>query len=103
MRRRNYTPGPWFVATGCSWRRILNDEQKEVIIPTNSRADGHPDLRGGCDGKGQANMTLAAAAPELLEALEPFANYACSDWMTHQHCHNCAAKRAIAKAHGDSV
>ena len=34
---------------------------------------------------------------ELLEALKPFANFACDDWEVHG-CYNCIAKQAIKKA-----
>lgn len=64
-----HTPGPWYVADGCSWRRILQvGTDTEVIVPTNSITDGHPDLTAE-PGKREANLTLAAAAPDLLEAL----------------------------------
>ena len=39
------TPGPWFVATGCSWRRILQQGTDDgVVLPTNHPHDHHPDL-----------------------------------------------------------
>ena len=39
---------PWFLATGCSWRRILQEHTDEpVIMPTNHPRDGHLDLAGG--------------------------------------------------------
>lgn len=59
------TPGPWFVATGCSWRRILADRSNDpVIVPTNHPLDHHPDLAAR-----QQELTLAAASPELLVSL----------------------------------
>lgn len=59
------TPGPWFVATGCSWRRILTEPFDEpVIVPSNHPHDGHPDLSAhGSD------LELSAASPELLVSL----------------------------------
>lgn len=39
---------------------------------------------------------VMVAAPELLEALRPFANYACD-------CHNCRARAAVAKATGSAA
>jgi hypothetical protein len=39
------------------------------------------------------------AAPDLLEALRPFANYACDEpHVDEPECHNCRARAAIARA-----
>jgi hypothetical protein len=49
----------------------------------------------------EAVVRLMMAAPDLIAALRPFANYACelpSD--VRCECHNCAAKAAIARAEG---
>lgn len=45
------TPGPWFLATGCSWRRILTEGSREDVVcqPTNHHTDKHPDLSGDED------------------------------------------------------
>jgi len=65
LKFTNIMPGPWFVATGCSWRRILTETfDKPVIVPSNHHFDGHPDLAAG----GQ-DLELAAASPELLVSL----------------------------------
>ena len=64
-----FTEGPWWVATGSSWRRIrshyTSGQDVEVISPCRA-SDGHPDLtcQGGEDLA--SNLTLAAAAPSLL-------------------------------------
>lgn len=61
----NIKPGPWFVATGCSWRRILTETFDEpVILPTNHHMDNHPDLAARNE-----ELNLAAASPELLVSL----------------------------------
>lgn len=46
------------------------------------------------DAENKANARLIAAAPDLLEALRPFAQFACGCG----ECHNCIAQAAIAKA-----
>lgn len=48
-----------------------------------------------------ANARLIAAAPELLEALKPFAQFACdTPHVNEPECQNCKARAAIAKAFG---
>lgn len=48
-----------------------------------------------------ANANLIAAAPYLLEALKPFANYACElETGETCDCHNCRARDAITRAIG---
>jgi hypothetical protein len=49
----------------------------------------------GVVGESEANARLIAAAPDLLDALRPFANYACD---VPCECHNCRARAAIARA-----
>jgi hypothetical protein len=58
------------------------------------------------DAEITANARLIAAAPDLLEALRPFANYACDPpcpGAPVHWCHNCIARVAIAKAEGTEV
>lgn len=67
------TPGEWQIQDGCSWRRIGTAfHDGDVLCPTNSRTDGHPDLVAD-DGKLYANLKLIVAAvnalPELLASL----------------------------------
>ena len=65
------TPGPWELATSCSWRRIVTTHGRAVIVPTIQRSDNHPDLDCGTD---YVNAELAVAAvnalPELLAEVE---------------------------------
>ena len=75
----------------------------------NGYCDGGYDriaLFGGCQvtvpfEESNGNLEFACKAvnmhDELVEALEPFANFACDDWETHG-CFNCIAKRAFTKA-----
>lgn len=65
LQYANIKPGPWFVATGCSWRRILSGSADEpIIVPTNHPTDHHPDLSARNE-----ELKLAAASPELLVSL----------------------------------
>lgn len=51
----------------------------------------------------EANGDLIAAAPELLDALRPFANFACEKpHVSEPLCYNCIARAAISKAEGKS-
>ena len=65
------TPGPWELATSCSWRRIVTTHGRAVIVPTIQRSDNHPDLDCGTD---YVNAELAVAAvnalPKLLAEVE---------------------------------
>lgn len=60
------TPGPWELATSCSWRRIVTTHGRAVIVPTIQRSDNHPDLDCGTD---YVNAELAVAAVNALPAL----------------------------------
>ncbi len=68
------TQTPWELQDGCSWRRIgTQGHDGNVLHPTNSRTDNHPDL--GC-GRGEslyANLMLIVEAvnalPDLLAVL----------------------------------
>ena len=65
------TPGPWQIATSCSYRRIVNDRMSPVCVPTVQSADGHPDLyfpNGGVNGP-DARL-IAAAGTAAQEARE---------------------------------
>lgn len=73
LRASGFTPGPWYVADGSSWRRIRSDwrsgQHVEVITPTKQN-DGHPDLSCARGHDRMANLGLAAAAPALLDYCE---------------------------------
>jgi len=100
-----HTPGPWLVATSNSWRRIVNSRGLEVCTPTLQHSDKHPDLcfpNGGAEG---ADARLIAAAPELLEALQPFVTRNSSEESITLVLNTSDVKRAraaIAKATGVS-
>ena len=96
-RERKYTPGPWKFVKG------------KFNGGAGSSVSGIGSIRCGSEGfyiceiedadEHEANANLIKASPDLFEALEPFANFACDEWETHG-CFNCIAKRAIAKATG---
>lgn len=69
------TPGPWEIHDSCSWRRIGTARHDgNVLCPTNSRTDNHPDLTAGRGEDLQANLGLIVGAvnalPQLLAAIE---------------------------------
>lgn len=69
------TPGPWEIHDSCSWRRIGTARHDgNVLCPTNSRTDNHPDLTAGRGEDLQANLGLIVGAvnalPQLLDAIE---------------------------------
>lgn len=93
-----HTPGPW--VAGLAARNPYPDPPGDKWSIQAAMgwwvADIYPYVRGCQDcSETRANARLIAAAPELLEALKPFANYACDPPCG---CHNCKARAAIAKA-----
>jgi len=91
-----FTPGPWVVDP---------DDRPDMEWNNHIISATHPHLTicfmshdgDGINEHGEANARLIAAAPDLLEALRPFANFACDEPCD---CHNCRARAAIAKALG---
>ena len=70
MSEAKHTPGPWMIATSCSYRRVISESDTPVAVPIVQHSDGHPDIyfpNGGEDGP---DAHLIAAAPDLLAALE---------------------------------
>lgn len=56
---------PLMVATGCSWRRILQRSGKPVMVPTNAGGTGYPTLDIADD-----MAQLMAASPQLMVAVK---------------------------------
>ena len=64
------TPGPWFLADGCSWRRILTERHEPVCVPTIIDSDNHPDLLlHGPKGMHDNGPLIAACSPDVILAL----------------------------------
>ena len=96
-----HTPGPWGMETVQTSVGICHKvgpfpstgylKSNHACIYVDGRASG------GDSNADEllANARLIAAAPDLLEALRPFANYACEGPC---HCNNCCARDAIARA-----
>ena len=77
---------------------------KKLIAQVSART---PDGRGypspETQGEALANARLMIASKDLLEALRPFANYACDVPCDPCDCHNCAARAAIKLAEEGEV
>lgn len=67
-----HTPGPWEWWTSNSWRRLRSNpadgRDVGVVVPFVAR-DGHPDLEVSA-----ADMSLIAAAPDLLALAKQYAS-----------------------------
>jgi hypothetical protein len=70
MSDTKFTPGPWMIATSCSYRRIVSRSGEGVCEPITQCSDGHPDLHFRNGGFTGPDAHLIAAAPDLYEALE---------------------------------
>jgi hypothetical protein len=57
--------GEWMLATSCSWRRVLTQDGRPVIVPTTQRSDNHPDMECGPD---YVNAELSIAAVNYLRS-----------------------------------
>jgi hypothetical protein len=90
-----HTPGPWAVeelSDGIAFGRGRVDGSLETIISFVSTKDYHPSAHA----RYLADFTLAASAPDLLEALEAMV---LNDRHTYRDCHK-RALAAISRAHG---
>lgn len=97
MSNAKHTPGPW------EWEE--DDTGSMFLVSRSSIYGVLAVFVRGRDDYGilvsPFDAQLIAAAPELLEALDPFAQFACSPPGECQ-CHNCRARDIVAKAKGDS-
>lgn len=84
-----FTPGPWLIATSCSWRRIVSESGNPVCAPTIQRSDNHPDLHFPNGGESGPDAHLIASAPELYAALDE----AVKDLVAYQVNSRIAAKK----------
>lgn len=97
MNNAKHTPGPW--------EKYRTDKypNRPFQIMGNGKKNGPPIaeiiLWDTNTDEARANLNLIAAAPDLLEALDPFAKFACSP-PGECECFNCIARAAIAKAEG---
>jgi hypothetical protein len=98
-----FTPGPWIVATSCSWRRIINARGDGVCVPTIQHSDNHPDLHFPNGGESGPDARLIAAAPELYEALSAALLVLGGQDMTKQSLISAleSGTAALAKARGE--
>ena len=99
----NHTPGPWTVGCPAKTHYIMTGGHTVVAALPHDRGNGSHYVIDN-DSERKANASLIAAAPELLEALELFANLdrnVPSDrwWIETTWCEQ--ARKAIAKAKGE--
>lgn len=96
MSKQQHTPGPWLLATSCSWRRFVSERGEAVVTPTIQHSDNHPDLIVS-----RADAALIEAAPELLEALQELHDAALEDMRMYDiSALGKQVRAAIAKATG---
>jgi hypothetical protein len=92
MSETKFTPGPWFPSeTKMGKGKVVDDKGFSVA---NCSASTY--------AQQNVDSHLIAAAPELYEALEPFASFACDEpHVGEPECNNCKARAALAKARGE--
>jgi hypothetical protein len=86
-----FTPGAWRANFG-EVIKVVDSDGATIAMVTNLNLRGRRSA-----SEVAANAHLLAASPALLEALRPFANYACDEPC---ECHNCRARAAITQAVG---
>lgn len=86
-------PGPWGVEFTCGCRVVTHDGES-LPISAGLRCSRH-DTKPACGGF----LTREESAADLLEALRPFAKFACNP-PCEGPCNNCRARTAIEKATG---
>jgi hypothetical protein len=95
----SHTPGPWTVdrwADGQGGRGISIKDGDGLCIANMVGQLDDSEMK-----KARLIVLAVNAHKGLLEALRPFANYACElKGGETCDCHNCAARAAIAKAEG---
>jgi len=103
MTTPSHTPGPWKVAGRYGkYSDEITDANGQAIAWVFTRKADPQIVTGVLDSpEGQANASLIAAAPELLEALEQAADYLAEFFEEgREHRVIKLADAAIAKAEG---
>jgi hypothetical protein len=93
-----HTPGTWYADAHPSGLRILTDDARSTIICQQ--------IGPASNAQARANARLIAAAPELLEALQVFAERSSSEefiTITVRSAYVRRARAAIAKATGEQA
>lgn len=91
---------PWYVVDAGYGRFYVRDRGGLIAEPPRPhRYDGQDARFEGDVARYKARINLIAAAPQLAEALEPFAKFACDEPC---ECNNCKARAALAEARGES-
>jgi hypothetical protein len=104
--RAKYTPGPWMAAAGPSsvvgWPVVASPDGRSICNlswqPKPSNVD--EDTYVAFYTEVQANSHLIEAAPDMLEALRPFADARANSGSSLTVAHFDRAAAALAKAEG---
>ena len=101
MSQSNHTPGPWTVDWSDDGPLIHTGD---LMIASVSGSTEHIKVRGIDEQTTEANASLIAAAPDLLEALERLLEHGERHNMYHEAGKDAdivnQARSAIAKARG---
>lgn len=100
----HHTKGPWFVG---------DDDQNGQAVVRNDHIEvatcWHHSV-GAIEKEMRANAALIAAAPDMLDGLEYYADQQCegwcegaAEWAKFDDCSGCKARCLVAKARGNAV
>ena len=97
-----HTPGPWKAARNSAFWEVVKPWPGQTLEEANDYSPSVAHAWGTTEQEAEANASLIAAAPELLEALNELANgYSGNRWDVGIALRLKKARSAIAKATGE--